>query len=369
MRRRKAPAFRSRSAWSSRRAFIPSPNFPAASMRSTMPRSGRRCPAASPRSVSMTASSVKAGDILFVIDPRPYQAAVAKAEADLATATTNVTFTKAERERGSQLIKNNTLSLETFDQRVNAEAVAQASVQSAQAALEPAKLNLDYAYVKAPISGRISRAEITLGNLVGSPTTAPQLADLHRFRQRRLCRFRGRRADLSRSACATTARRQDQEQKIPVDVVAARRRATMSITATSRASTIASTPARARSAPAPASPMPTARLVPGMFVSVRMGGGAIDDALAGAGKRHRQRPEQALRLRRRLGTTRPNTARCTLGPQVDGQRVVLSGLQSRRPRHPRSACSGSRPARPSAPQSGDHSRQQLTVKATSALPG
>src|SRR5580704_516072 len=50
---------------------------------------------------------VNAGDVLFVIDPRPYRAAVDKAEADLTTATANVTYTKAERERGSQLIKNN----------------------------------------------------------------------------------------------------------------------------------------------------------------------------------------------------------------------------------------------------------------------
>src|SRR6516162_9939614 len=74
---------------------------------------------------------VNAGDVLLVIDPRPYQAAVDKAQADIATATANVQYTKAERERGSQLIKNNTLSLETFDQRVNAEAAAQASLQSA----------------------------------------------------------------------------------------------------------------------------------------------------------------------------------------------------------------------------------------------
>ena len=116
---------------------------------------------------------VKVGDVLFVIDPRPYQAAVDKAQADLATAINNAKFAKAERERGSQLVKSNWLSQETFDQRTNADEVAKAAVESAQAALESAQINLDYAYVKAPISGRISRAEITLGNLVGSPNAPP----------------------------------------------------------------------------------------------------------------------------------------------------------------------------------------------------
>src|SRR5215469_1610132 len=118
---------------------------------------------------------VSAGDVLIVIDPRPYQAAVGKAQADLQTAVNNAKFAKAERDRGSQLVKSNYLSQETFDQRTNADEVAKAAVQAAQAALESAQINLDYAYVKAPISGRVSRAEITVGNLVGSPGSVPSV--------------------------------------------------------------------------------------------------------------------------------------------------------------------------------------------------
>src|SRR5580704_2091135 len=118
---------------------------------------------------------VKAGDILFVIDPRPYQAAVTKAEGDLATAINNAKLAKIEHDRGDRLLKAQALAQESFDQRVNADGVAQAAVQSARAAVAAAALNVDYAYIKAPISGRISRAEVTLGNLVGSATTAPQL--------------------------------------------------------------------------------------------------------------------------------------------------------------------------------------------------
>ena len=130
---------------------------------------------ASRKSASGTGRGVNAGEILFVIDPRPYQAAVDKAQADLQTATHNAKYAKAERDRGSQLVKLNAVSQETYDQRVNADDVGQAAIQSAAAALAAAQVNLDYAYVKAPISGRISRAEITLGNLVGSPTTPPGL--------------------------------------------------------------------------------------------------------------------------------------------------------------------------------------------------
>ncbi len=268
---------------------------------------------------------VNAGDVLLVIDPRPYQAAVDKAEADLATATANVTYTKAERERGSQLIKNNTLSLETFDQRVNAEAAAQASVQSAQAALETAKLNLDYAYVKAPISGRISRAEITLGNLVGSPTTAPQLlasivsdngvyADFEVDEQTYLKAVR----DYGQS--------QEQEQNIPVDVVARGDEKNVQhghiLSFDNRIDTGSGTiRARARFANADGA------LIPGMYVSVRMGGGAIDEALlvpeSAIGN------DQSKRFVFVVGSGEKAEYRSVqLGPQIEGSRVILSGLKA-----------------------------------------
>src|SRR5689334_4329030 len=118
---------------------------------------------------------VKAGEVLFVIDPRPYQAAVAKAAADLASAINNARLTRIERDRGERLIKAQALAQESYDQRVTADDVAQAAVKSAQAALASAQVDVDHAFVKAPISGRISRAEITVGNLVGSATAAPQL--------------------------------------------------------------------------------------------------------------------------------------------------------------------------------------------------
>ena len=268
---------------------------------------------------------VNAGDILLVIDPRPYQAAVDKAQAALQTAIANVKFTKAERERGSQLVKNSDLSQETFDQRANAEEVAQASLQSAQAALESAKLDLDYAYVKAPISGRISRAEITLGNLVGSSTVAPQLLAS-------IVSDNGVYADFDvdeqtyLNAVRNYGQTQDEEQKIPVDVVAHSDEAHVThgniLSFDNRIDTGTGTiRARARFANTDGS------LIPGMFVSVRMGDGALDDAL--------MVPESAIgndqskRFVFVVGAGEKAEYRAVqLGPQVDGNRVILTGLKA-----------------------------------------
>jgi len=122
--------------------------------------------------------NVKAGDILYVIDPRPYQAAVAKAAADLQSARTNAALAKTNLARAEHLREAGAIALQTYDQSVNASAVSNASIQGADATLAQARLDVDHAYVKAPISGRVSRAEITLGNLVQVATGAPLLTSI-----------------------------------------------------------------------------------------------------------------------------------------------------------------------------------------------
>lgn len=119
--------------------------------------------------------TVKVGDVMFVIDPRPYEAAVARARADLASARARAEFAAAERERAKGLIDAEAIPLSLHDQRTNEDRMAKAAVLAAEAALRQAEINLDYAYVKAPIAGRISRAEVTLGNLVQPGTNAPVL--------------------------------------------------------------------------------------------------------------------------------------------------------------------------------------------------
>ncbi len=115
---------------------------------------------------------VRKGDVLFEIDPRPYQAELARAEAQLAEARTGAELAAREVTRARRLVAVQAISREEYDSRVSAQAQGDASVQAAQAAVRTARLNLDWTRVRAPIAGRVSRAEVTAGNLVlaGPPT-------------------------------------------------------------------------------------------------------------------------------------------------------------------------------------------------------
>ena len=123
-------------------------------------------------------AAVKAGDVLFVIDPRPYEAAVARARANLASAQTNAAFAKVEFERAASMVKTQTVAQRTYDERQNASRAANAAIDANTAELKQAELDLEHAYVRAPISGRASRAEITVGNLVQPGPGAPLLTTI-----------------------------------------------------------------------------------------------------------------------------------------------------------------------------------------------
>lgn len=121
---------------------------------------------------------VKAGDILFKIDPAPYAAEVDRAQAQLEAAQARAVFTANEVERGAQLVGNNIVTRRDFDQRDNTNREAIANVKAAEAALQTAKLNLDYTEVRAPVDGRVGKIEITVGNLVAAGTASPVLTSL-----------------------------------------------------------------------------------------------------------------------------------------------------------------------------------------------
>jgi membrane fusion protein (multidrug efflux system) len=112
-------------------------------------------------------SQVKAGQILFRIDPAPLQAALNSAKAALAKAQANLTQARVTAERYAPLVETRAVSQQEYDNAVAARAQAEADVAAAEAAIETARLNLDYATVEAPISGRIGRAQVTVGALVG----------------------------------------------------------------------------------------------------------------------------------------------------------------------------------------------------------
>jgi len=121
---------------------------------------------------------VKAGDVLFKIDPAPYAADVDKAKAQLEAAQARVVFTTSELERGAQLVGNAVVTRRDYDQRDNANREAIANVKAAEATLQTAKLNLDYTEVRAPVDGRAGKIEVTKGNLVAAGTASPRLTSL-----------------------------------------------------------------------------------------------------------------------------------------------------------------------------------------------
>lgn len=122
-------------------------------------------------------SLVRKGDLLFTIDPRPFAAEVARAEAQLAAMDARVAYTASDLARGERLLAENAIARRDFDEKQNAAREAKANLQAAEAALKVARLNLEYTRITAPIAGRVSRAEITVGNLV-APGNGPALTSL-----------------------------------------------------------------------------------------------------------------------------------------------------------------------------------------------
>lgn len=109
---------------------------------------------------------VKQGDLLFSIDKRPFQNALAQANANLALAKSNLTYTEADHARGRQLLRERTISEQVYEQRAQAYRNAQASVAANEALVRQAELDLEFTELKAPIAGRIGDRRVTQGNLV-----------------------------------------------------------------------------------------------------------------------------------------------------------------------------------------------------------
>ncbi|MGO4337574.1 efflux RND transporter periplasmic adaptor subunit [Labrys sp. KB_33_2] len=118
-------------------------------------------------------SLVKEGDVLFSIDPRPFQAAVDQAAAQVKITQTRIDLTKANLARAEALRKTGNVTDATYQANLQAYQEAAASIDSANAALATAKLDLNYATIAAPISGRIARQLVSRGNLVVANSTSP----------------------------------------------------------------------------------------------------------------------------------------------------------------------------------------------------
>jgi RND family efflux transporter MFP subunit len=110
---------------------------------------------------------VKKGDLLFVIDHRPFQIVLDQMRANLAQARANLAFTEADLARGQELVHNKTITEQSYDQRKQAKSVAEAAVTAQEAMVHSAELDLnEYSELRAPIDGRIGDRRVSVGNLV-----------------------------------------------------------------------------------------------------------------------------------------------------------------------------------------------------------
>ena len=113
---------------------------------------------------------VKQGDLLFTIDKRPFQNTLDQARANLVQAQSNVAFTESDYTRGQQLVRDKTITDQTFEQRAQAFRNAKASVSNNEAAVRQAELDLEFTELRAPVNGRIGDRRVSPGNLVTGGT-------------------------------------------------------------------------------------------------------------------------------------------------------------------------------------------------------
>lgn len=121
-------------------------------------------------------ASVARGQLLFTIDPRPFEAEVARAAAQVAAARARAELATAELARADKLLQSKAISKQEADQLAAGNRTSQADIEAAEAALKVARLNLSHTQVRSPIAGRISRASVTAGNLVNEQVVLTTIA-------------------------------------------------------------------------------------------------------------------------------------------------------------------------------------------------
>jgi multidrug efflux system membrane fusion protein len=119
---------------------------------------------------------VQKGQLLFTIDPRPFEAEAARAQSQLAASKARAELAQSELGRAKALLESQAISRQEYDQLTSGTRTTQADIQGAEAALRVARLNLEYTQIRAPIAGRASRANITVGNLVNEQSVLTSIA-------------------------------------------------------------------------------------------------------------------------------------------------------------------------------------------------
>jgi multidrug efflux system membrane fusion protein len=126
-------------------------------------------------------ATVKKGEVLFVIDPRPFQAEAERAEAAARSARAKADLAKLELTRAERLLGDKAIAQREYDASASSQKELEANARAAQAQYETAKLNLAYSRVVSPIDGRVSKAEITLGNLVDASSVLTSVVSTDRI--------------------------------------------------------------------------------------------------------------------------------------------------------------------------------------------
>uniref|UniRef100_UPI003F50020F efflux RND transporter periplasmic adaptor subunit n=1 Tax=Caballeronia sp. LjRoot34 TaxID=3342325 RepID=UPI003F50020F len=276
---------------------------------------------------------VKKGDPLFTIDPRPYVAEVDRTAAQLAAAQARATYTATDAARADRLLADNAIARRDYDEKQNASREAAAGVKAAKAALEAAQVNLSYTTVNAPVSGRVSRAELTVGNVVSAGANAPLLTTLVSVSpiyasfdvdEQTYLQYLGR----------------DRNAKVPVSLGLANE------DGYSRQGTVTSVDNRLDTSSGTIRVRASidntdGSLVPGLYARVKVGGGEahpailIDDAAVGTdqAKKYVLVVDGAGKVQYRevrLGGLHDNL-RVVISGLKPGERIVVNGLQRARP--------------------------------------
>jgi multidrug efflux system membrane fusion protein len=126
-------------------------------------------------------AEVKKGEVLFVIDPRPFQAEADRAEATAKSARAKAELARLELTRAERLLGDKAIAQREYDASASAQKELDANARAAQAQYEAARLNLAYTRVTSPIDGRVSKAEITLGNLVDASSVLTSVVSTDRI--------------------------------------------------------------------------------------------------------------------------------------------------------------------------------------------
>lgn len=263
---------------------------------------------------------VEQGQPLFLIDPRPHEAALARTQAQLAAARSRLSLAADELERARQLLTDKLISQSLFDAARNEAQTAEAVVAEAEAARIQAQLNLEYAHISAPVAGRISRAELTQGNVIEAGPNAPVLASIV-ANDKLYAEF-----NVDEQTFIRFVRSTDDPQSMPIELTLA---SDDSVTYEGRLHAFdnrldtASGTIRARAIVENTD----GALTPGMFAQIRLGSPGLSEEIIV--------PERAIGTNQNkkfvLVVDASNTARyreVTLGKQWRGQRIIAKGLAS-----------------------------------------